>query len=141
MAWVYNPDDEPDSCDFNGLTFALPANTAVEIVSPWERRLPHLTSDVVADHIVSKLGQWGVVKVSGPVTNGHAFNADDQKLVDEAERVYLAATKAWAEHEVIEDFKANAPRTNSGLPPKTNAGAKKAKQWLQDNADRLLDAE
>lgn len=127
MSYVYLPDDEPDSAFCNGVEFHLLPNSATEIRSPFK----HLTSDQVADHVASKLKQWGTVKVSGPVENGKASTPADQALVDEAEATYLKATKEWAEALVMARAAKNKPRTDSGLPPiPPSADEAKAEKWL-----------
>lgn len=134
MSYVYLPDDEPDSAFCNGVEFHLAPNAATEIRSPFK----DLTDAQVAEVLVSRLKQWGVVQVSGPVTNGKASNPDDQKAVDEAESIYLKATKDWAEGLVMERAKKNKPRTEAGLSPvPASEDESKAEKWLGQKFESL----
>lgn len=136
-AWVYNPDDEDDYQAFAGETFTLKANEATPIKSPE----PGVSDDYVADHIVSKLGQWGVVKVNGPVEKGKAEVKEDQATVDAAELTYLAATLAWSEDVIVSDQKIRTPYLDAGLtgPPETPE-TKRARKWRKDYDKRLREA-
>jgi hypothetical protein len=133
-AYVYLPDDETDSQMVDGLDYVLLPNAATPIKS----RSPKLSDVAVAKHIEAKLGLWGVRVVSGPVTNGVAQNPADQAVVDEAERVYLEATKKWAEGLLLDRAKRNGPRVAIGLPvDKPSKEEETAEAWLSAKADKL----
>lgn len=136
VAYVYNPDDEGDSQLVNGVEFKLDANRATEV-----RGFGNLTAGEVADHIASKLGQWGVVRVSAPVEDGRALYPEDQEKVKRAEATYLRATMEWAEGLAMARAVRNKPRREAGLadPPLTEE-ERRAEEWLSDNLQKLRSA-
>jgi hypothetical protein len=133
-AYVYLPDDESDVVEFNSTNFVLMPETATPIKSRWRG----ITDLDVATFVAEKLSQWGARVVSGPVVNGKASNPEDQAAVDEADRVYLEATRGWAEGFLFERHKRNAPRVAIGLSEdKLTDDEKTAKDWLEAKAAKL----
>ena len=133
VAFVYLPDDEPDSQYVNGVKYDLVPNGTTEI-----RGQGGLSASAVAEHIAAKLRQWGVVRVSGPVVDGQAKTQEDQELVAAAEATYLRATKEWAEAIVMARVAVNKPRTDAGLHPiPRTEDETKAERWLEAKAGAM----
>lgn len=160
-AYVYLPDDEPDSQQYNGHAFVLKPNATTEIVphdavlakdEAWLRefegpasaptgkvmvRWSGVEPATVADHIVTHQKRWGVVRTHGPVEGGVPSDPGDTDTVAAAERQYLIGTKEWAEQMVMDDYRRNDPRVAAGLPAIESDDAKKAKAWLVDKGEAL----
>lgn len=128
MVYVYNPDDEPDQEKYNGTVFVLPAQTVLEIVSPW----PDIKPETIANHLVEKLGRWGVAIVAGP---------KDREGIDAADAVYLKGTMTWASDVVLEAYQKAKPYREAGIDgPPESEDAVKARRWLSDHRPALITA-
>lgn len=157
---VYNPDDEGDKQTFNGADFYIAPNSTLTIwpggtpdkkarhldgkynvVLPGTRdnRWAEVTPEQVANHIAAHLGRWGVKIVSGWIIDGAPENPLVKLEQEEAEKVYLAATREWAHERVLEFSKRAKPFREADLPdPMKNEEEKKAHAWLDKNSKKLL---
>jgi hypothetical protein len=156
-AYVYLPDDEPETQLVNGHLFKLRPNGTTEI-RPYEPGVdwealevdsngnptgtamtlwPDVSPDVVADHIVSKLSKWGVCRTSGPVVDGVCVVEADKTAVQAAERAYLIGTAEWCESVILSHERANAERKTYLLPAPETTEVLKARVWLNKNAAAL----
>jgi hypothetical protein len=132
---LYSPDDEPLSQGFNGVTFELSPNASTEVTSPWPKKF---SAEQIADFLISKLGMWGVCRVTGHVRDCKARHRSDQATVDAAEERYLRSTYDWAVQQIIDHNKAMAPRRQAGLPePPVPGDVKTARAWLAAKRERL----
>ena len=123
--YVYLPDDEPDTQDYNGVPFRLEANASTRIISPW----PSIPAWVIAAHLVEKLGMWGACRVlgavkdckpvRGPNESKDAFarrEPADRTVVAAAELRYLESTHKWCVTHILEYEKVAKPLREAGLP-------------------------
>lgn len=134
---VFNPDDEDVPQQFNGAPFVLHPGTT-EIKSPW----PEIASaEVIAQHMVTKQGKWGVAIVKGKVSpGGRASDPADAEIVEASKRAYLLGTAEWAHAVLLEEIGRQRPLIEAGLTGKTSDDAKKAKAWLDKHAKDLSKA-
>ena len=148
--YVYLPDDEPDTQDYNGVPFHLEANASTRIVSLW----PDVPAWVIAAHLVEKLGMWGACRVlgavkdcrpvRGPDESKEAFagrESADQFVVAAAERRYLENTHKWCVAHILEYEKAAKPLREAGLsaPPRSQ-DVVTALKWEKSYLGKLKDA-
>jgi hypothetical protein len=148
--YVYLPDDEPETQDYNGVPFRLEANASTRIVSPWLS----VPAWAIAAHLVEKLGMWGACRVLGPVKDckpirgPHESKADferressDQIVVSAAERLYLENTHKWCVTHILEYEKEAKPLREAGLsPPPRSPDVVSALKWEKGYQDKLKDA-
>lgn len=129
MAFVYWPDDEPDTAGFNGETYTLPPNGTLEV------------SDAAAAVIVNRMGRWGAAIVKGPVKGGSPALSSDRPAIEAAERQYLRSTRAWAEGLIMEYVKSQKPRREAGLSDDPEgAEVTRARAWLAKYKRALKEA-
>jgi len=151
--YVYLPDDEPDTQDYNGAPFHLEANASTRIRSPWQG----VTPEEIAAHLVEKLGMWGACIVRGAVKDcvpvpgdrergkdDPAFKARyaaDLAVVKLAEAHYLESTYAWCAERIMEYEKAAKPLRDAGLPiPPETPNVVTARKWEKRYHGKLKDA-
>jgi hypothetical protein len=151
MAFVYLPDDEHDVAVFNSSPFVLQPNQTTEfcdyaqgsvsVPGKHYSRWPKHTGKEIADHVANYLSKWGVVVTAGPVKNGEASLEEDQPLVDQAERTYLASTKEWAEDGVSGHVSKQKSRSDRGLAAEPeSADVSKCRAWLSQYSTKLKKA-
>lgn len=150
-AFVYLPDDEPDSQEFSGHRFYLKARHCTEFreYDPLKTeadlksaefnedgspsgitylRWPGVAPADVARFVAEKHAPWGTVVVDGP---------DDEIGIVKANRQYLIGTLEWARTQIVESANKNKPLSDAGLQFVDSAEAKKAKAWITANSQAL----
>lgn len=156
-AFLYLPDDEPESHLFNGHRFHLEPNQTTEFIpyqgskaacdlidqpeidgtlNPSYRpgvqvsRWPNIRPAEIAAHLAERLAPWGVVQTKGPVKGDRIEHADDEVAVEKAEAQYLKGTNEWAENVILQNTRANKSRVEAGLEPVVTAEVERARAWL-----------
>lgn len=127
MPYIYNPDDEPDECTFNGHVYKFAGETATAV-----------PSEAIADHALTYLSRWGFVRLDKPLKAGKPQGQADSAAVANGRAIYLRATLEWAERHILAHHKANQPRATAGLPERPpSQDMVTAKKWLEAHDKEL----
>ena len=147
-AFVYNPDDENDSGQFNGELYHLPAHSTLEIL-PYGGRIKDAKTQVasswdqhkpgeIAAHLEAQLHKWGVRVVSGEIRDGKAGTKELQEEVDAADDAYYRATRVWAEERVLGYAARAKPYREAKLvDPEMTAEEETAAKWLDKHRGKF----